>query len=211
MAQTLQFGRRAKSLVAVLVASTLIVGCATRRPAATADVGPPTSGADQAATVAGTAGAGGGAVPAADAGALSAQGPLAPGHQVRRFGSTAEAQAAIAMEAGDRVFFDFDSSRLRPDAQLTLSRQAAFLNSNPGLEVLIAGNADERGTREYNLALGARRANAVRDYLIALGVDARRMTTVSYGKERPIDSRANEEGWARNRNAHTTIIQDLSS
>jgi len=70
----------------------------------------------------------------------------------------------------------------------------------------VAGNADERGTREYNLALGERRASTVKDYLVSLGVQPGRLTTVSYGKERPIDGRSNDEGWARNRNGHTNIV-----
>lgn len=113
-------------------------------------------------------------------------------------------QADLAATAGDRVYFALDRHDLSADARATLDRQAAWLGRYPGA-VLVEGNADERGTREYNLALGARRADAVRQHLISRGVDATRIRTVSYGKERPIDPRSNEEGWAINRNAHTVI------
>lgn len=112
--------------------------------------------------------------------------------------------------AGDRVFYGFDQATLTSQARSTLRRQAAWLASYPGVRILIAGNADERGTREYNLALGARRANAARDYLISQGVDPSRIETVSYGKERPVCRQSTESCWARNRNA-TTVIQSGAS
>lgn len=108
--------------------------------------------------------------------------------------------------AGDRVFYGFDQSTLTSEARETLRRQAAWLASYPSVRVLIAGNADERGTREYNLALGARRANAARDFLVSQGVDPSRIETVSYGKERPVCRESTERCWALNRNA-TTVIQ----
>lgn len=107
---------------------------------------------------------------------------------------------------GDRVFFATDAYNLSEEARATLSRQAAWLNGNPNSRLLVAGNCDERGTREYNLALGARRANSVKDFLVSLGVNANRIETVSYGKERPIDDRPNESGWAINRNSHSMPI-----
>ena len=110
------------------------------------------------------------------------------------------------ISAGDRVFYGFDQHTLTSEARSTLRRQAAWLSSYPGVRILIAGNADERGTREYNLALGARRANAARDYLVSQGVDPSRIETVSYGKERPVCRQSTEQCWARNRNA-TTVIQ----
>jgi peptidoglycan-associated lipoprotein len=108
-------------------------------------------------------------------------------------------------QVGDTVFFGFDSSELAVEAQATLDRQAAFLNVNPTMVVIIEGHADERGTREYNLALGDRRAVAVRDYLLAKGLNAARVRTVSYGKERPAVSGSNEESWAKNRRAATVL------
>jgi peptidoglycan-associated lipoprotein len=112
----------------------------------------------------------------------------------------------FVINAGDQVYFDFDSYDIRVDAQPVLDAQAAWLQRYPGVMVRIDGNADERGTREYNLALGARRANSVRDYLVSRGVAASRITTVSYGKEQPIDPSTGEEADAHNRNAHTAII-----
>ena len=107
---------------------------------------------------------------------------------------------------GDRVFFLTDSYVLTPEAREILGRQARYLMANPKLKVVIAGNCDERGTREYNLALGARRANSARDYLVSLGVNSSQLQTVSYGKERPIDTRPSNDGWAVNRNAHTSNL-----
>lgn len=111
----------------------------------------------------------------------------------------------FVVNAGDRVYFDTDSYSVRDDAAPVLDSQATWLNRYPNVRVIIEGNADERGTREYNIGLGARRANAVRDYLIGRGVAAGRIETVSYGKERPIDGGSGEEAWARNRNAHTEL------
>ena len=108
--------------------------------------------------------------------------------------------------AGDRVFFGLDRHDLSPEARTTLRRQAAWLASYPGARILVAGNCDERGTREYNLALGARRANAARDYLISQGVDASRISTTSYGKENPTCTQSSEQCWAINRNATTTLV-----
>jgi peptidoglycan-associated lipoprotein len=112
---------------------------------------------------------------------------------------------------GDRVFFAYDQYDLSQDSRTKLERQAAWLRHYPNVRVLIAGNCDERGTREYNLALGARRAAAVKDYLVSLNVDASRIQTVSYGKERPLDPRSNEEAWSVNRNGQTQIVSGAVS
>jgi len=112
--------------------------------------------------------------------------------------------------AGDRVFYGYDQATLTSEARETLRRQAAWLASYPSTTVLLAGNADERGTREYNLALGARRANAARDFLVSQGVDPARVQTVSYGKERPVCRESTERCWSLNRNA-TTVIQSGST
>ena len=109
------------------------------------------------------------------------------------------------MTIGDTVLFGFDSSALSADAMATLDKQAAFLNAKPALRVKIEGHADERGTREYNLALGERRASATRDYLVARGVDGSRIRIVSYGKERPAVVGSNEEAWAKNRRSVTVL------
>jgi peptidoglycan-associated lipoprotein len=108
-------------------------------------------------------------------------------------------QEHLLVNVGDRVFFDFDSSELRGDARGTLEALAAWMNTYPAVALTVEGHCDERGTREYNLALGERRASAVRDYLVALGVNASRLSTISYGKERPAVPGSTEEAWAQNR------------
>ena len=106
---------------------------------------------------------------------------------------------------GDRVFFDFDKSAIKPEGQQTLQRQAQWLQKYPNVTVTLEGHCDDRGTREYNLALGERRATAVRNALVALGVSANRVKTISYGKERPAVLGDNEAAWAQNRRGVTVI------
>jgi peptidoglycan-associated lipoprotein len=106
---------------------------------------------------------------------------------------------------GDRVFFDFDKSVVKPEGQQTLQRQAEWLKRYPNVTVTIEGHCDERGTREYNLALGERQATAVQRALIALGVQANRVKTISYGKERPAVLGSNDAAWAQNRRGVTVI------
>lgn len=120
-------------------------------------------------------------------------------------GVTPGSQEDLVANVGDRVFFALDSSTLSSDARATLDRQAGWLARYPQVSVQIAGNADERGTTEYNLALGQRRANAARDYLVARGVSSARITTISYGKERPTALGSDEQAWAQNRNAITSV------
>jgi peptidoglycan-associated lipoprotein len=103
------------------------------------------------------------------------------------------------VNVGDRVFFGYDKFDLSADARRTLERQAAWLKQYGSVRVVIEGHADERGTREYNLALGERRANSQKDYLVALGIPAARLSTVSYGKERPAVLGSNEAAWSQNR------------
>jgi peptidoglycan-associated lipoprotein len=109
------------------------------------------------------------------------------------------------VEVGDRVFFAFDSSTLDAQAADTLARQAQWLTENGATSVTLEGHADERGTREYNLALGARRAQAARDFLVSQGVAPSRIRTVSYGKERPVALGSDEASWAQNRRAVTVV------
>ena len=106
---------------------------------------------------------------------------------------------------GDRVFFDFDKSVIKPEGQTTLQRQADWLKRYPNYSITIEGHCDDRGTREYNLALGERRATAVRNALVALGIPANRMKTISYGKERPAVLGDNEAAWAQNRRGVTVL------
>jgi peptidoglycan-associated lipoprotein len=111
----------------------------------------------------------------------------------------------FVINVGDRVYFDFDKYEIRDDGRPVLDAQAAWLRRYPGVRVRIEGNTDEMGTREYNFALGARRANSVLQYLAAHGVAPSRIDTVSYGKERPLDTSGGDVAQAHNRNAHTTI------
>jgi peptidoglycan-associated lipoprotein len=103
------------------------------------------------------------------------------------------------------IYFDFDKYDLRTDARATLDRKASFLNQNSSVRVQIEGHCDERGTEEYNLALGERRANAAKQYLTTAGISAGRLSTISYGKERPLDPGHNEAAWAKNRRDHFVI------
>ncbi|AQT43519.1 peptidoglycan-associated lipoprotein Pal [Bartonella sp. M0177] len=111
----------------------------------------------------------------------------------------------FTVNVGDRVFFDLDSSSIRADAQQTLTRQAQWLQRYPQYTITVEGHADERGTREYNIALGQRRAVAARDYLISQGVAANRMRTISYGKERPVAVCDAPQCWNQNRRAVTVL------
>lgn len=115
------------------------------------------------------------------------------------------------VNVGDRVFFGFDKSNLTSDAQATLAKQAAWMLKFPQVMVQVEGHCDERGTREYNLALGERRANSVKEYLVSLGVSADRVSTISYGKERPAVEGSNEEAWAQNRRGVTRIVSGAES
>ncbi len=111
----------------------------------------------------------------------------------------------FVINAGDLVYFAFDRFNVTDEARAVLDTQAAWLARYPAVHVRIEGNTDERGTREYNFALGARRANAVRDYLVSKGLSPSRIDTVSYGKERPIDTSVGDAADSHNRNAHTIV------
>jgi peptidoglycan-associated lipoprotein len=111
----------------------------------------------------------------------------------------------FVVRVGNRIYFDVDGFEVRPDAAALLARQADWLNRYPAVQIRIEGNCDERETREYNLALGARRAQSVKAFLVARGVAPTRIAIISYGKERPIDGREGEAAWSHNRNAHTVL------
>jgi peptidoglycan-associated lipoprotein len=114
-------------------------------------------------------------------------------------------EADLVANVGDRIYFEFNQNGLSDDAKSTLSRQAAWLQRYPQVQVQIAGNCDDRGTAEYNLALGERRANAARDFLVAQGVSSDRISTISYGKDRPTALGDDEQSWQQNRNAITAV------
>jgi len=163
----------------ILAASLVaIAGCAKKPPA---DL-PPPPGDEQGAATGDQSGVGTEAVP----------------------GSQAD---FIAKVQSDRVFFDTDKYDVDAEDQAILASQAAWLKQYPNVRVTIEGHADERGTREYNLALGERRANSAKNYLAAQGIDASRISTISYGKERPDALGSDESAWARNRRAVTVTIQ----
>jgi peptidoglycan-associated lipoprotein len=128
------------------------------------------------------------------------------GTTVANTGSAAPgSEEDLVANVGDRVYFALNESQLSGDARSTLDRQAQWLGRYPQVNVQLAGNCDDRGTEEYNLALGQRRANTSRDYLVARGVAAPRITTISYGKDRPIAQGDSEEAWAQNRNTITAV------
>lgn len=134
-------------------------------------------------------------------------GPGTGGIDGGNMGSSAPgSEQDFVVNVGDRVYFDLDSYQVSPEAYPRLDAQAQWLARYSGVTVRIEGNADERGTREYNLALGARRAESIRNYLIQRGVSAGRIDTISFGKERPIAQGSSEDTWARNRNGHTAIV-----
>ncbi len=116
-------------------------------------------------------------------------------------------QEDLVVNVGDRVFFAFDKSDLTAESRSTLDRQAAWMKKYPSVSVTLEGHCDERGTREYNLALGERRATAAQNYLVAAGVSASRVKVVSYGKERPAVLGGNESAWAQNRRSVTVVTQ----
>src|SRR5271165_2005361 len=137
--------------------------------------------------------------------ACSTPAPTPPPPPATSAGVVPGSQEDLVANVGDRVFFDFDRSNLRSDATSTLDKQATWLAKYGSVNVQIAGNCDERGTEEYNLALGDRRANAAASYLRAKGVATGRMTTISFGKDRPTAQGSNEQAWAQNRNAITSV------
>lgn len=120
-------------------------------------------------------------------------------------GAAPGTQADLVINIGDRVFFETDSTDLTAEARSVLEQQASWLGQYSNLNVTVEGHSDERGTREYNLALGDRRANAVKSYLVALGVAPSRVTTISFGKERPAVPGANNMAWSQNRRGITKV------
>jgi len=117
----------------------------------------------------------------------------------------------LRVNVGDTVHFDYDAYSITDEGRSVLQRQAAWLAKYPSVRVTIEGNCDERGTREYNLALGARRANSVKEYLVSVGVSASRIDTISYGKERPVCTESDESCYAQNRRGVTTITGGANS
>lgn len=168
-----------KSLALLVLAAALASGCAKKAPVA--DLPPQPGGT-----------------------AVAAQPPAPPASNVPVPGSHADFLAR--MNGRDVIYFDFDRFNIDETDAAALQAQAQWLKQYPNKRATIEGHCDERGTRDYNLALGERRANAAKNYLVSLGIDASRLTTVSYGKERPVALGSNEEAWAKNRRAVTVTI-----
>ena len=142
----------------------------------------------------------GGAAGATTGGAAAGQASTPPATQV-----VPGSQQDLVANVGDRVFFDYDQFTLKPEARRTLDRQAEWMGRYPNVRLSIEGHADERGTREYNLALGERRAKSVKDYLVSKGINASRLTSISYGKERPVALGSNELAWSQNRRGVSVV------
>ena len=185
-----------KRLLTICAATFLLAACETASTDSNEVVGSSSgssSGSGAAATASSnTSGDAGGTTSATSAGGASSIGSIrTPDELLAKVGST--------------VYFDYDQSSLTSEAQATLDRQAAFLKASPSFRLIIEGHCDERGTREYNLALGDRRASAVRDYLVAKGINASRLSTISYGKERPSVGGSNDTSYALNRRSVSRI------
>lgn len=120
-------------------------------------------------------------------------------------GPSPGSQEELDLTVGSLIYFDFDKYGVKPEARATIERWAQWLEQNPSVTVTIEGHCDERGTREYNLGLGERRATSARNLLIAVGVDADRIGTISYGKERPVCATSNEACWSQNRRDHMIV------
>lgn len=126
-------------------------------------------------------------------------------------GPSAGSKADFAVKATDRVYFDYDAYNLDSDDQRSLASQIAWLKQFPSTRVEVQGHADERGTRDYNIALGERRAQSVKSFLVAQGIAESRIQTISFGKDKPLDMGRDEAAWARNRNAYTNVIVEAIS
>lgn len=179
--------KKSITIAALATALVLSAGCAKKKPA---DLPPPPGGTE---TGVGAEGAGTGA----GAGTGTVGGAALPGSRAD----------FLQNVTADRVYFATDSHTLDPEARAVLDTQAAWLTRNAGARVTIEGHADERGTREYNLALGDRRANAAKNYLSGRGIAESRMTVISWGKERPEADGSDESAWAKNRRAVTVLPQ----
>ena len=137
--------------------------------------------------------------------AVTAQPQVAPAAPAARLGPPPGTQEDLVVNVGDRVFFDYDKYTLKPASTTTLDAQVAWLQRFPSVTIKVEGHCDERGTREYNIALGERRANAVVEYLVARGISPNRIKAVSYGKERPVALGSNDAAWAQNRRGVTVV------
>jgi len=198
---------RIGSVVALLLLVVVMVGCA-KRPATTAASAPAPTGVAGATGSGGSGGSGGGSGSSAGmqpGGSSGAGGGTATPSGSASGGARPVPREFAAIADLKDVFFDFDKYDIRPTDAKMLDANAAWLKSHENMLVLVEGHCDERGTNEYNLALGERRAKATMNYLVAQGVQANRITIISYGEERPVCSEHTEACWAKNRRAHFLI------
>ncbi|HBP59621.1 MAG TPA: peptidoglycan-associated lipoprotein Pal [Alphaproteobacteria bacterium] len=186
-------------LIALFAVAFFVAACETASQTSTDSAGDTT--ASSTSSTASASGSSSTSSTASSSSGSASSGSSSSGSVAGNITSAADTLATI----GNTVYFSYDSAALDGNSKGTLFRQAAFLNANPALTVTIEGHCDERGTREYNLALGERRAAAARDYLLAQGVDPARIKVISYGKERPAMAGSNEESWAKNRRAATVL------
>jgi len=194
--------------MALFLASVLAAGC-SKKQTVKSDSGAGPAPGESAVSAPAPGGEATGAIQEAPvAGMPPAQAPPAPGEAPTVVAKAAEAGVAVTEERPSRfedVLFDFDKSDLRAEGKKICQTVAEYLRRNPKARVLIEGHCDERGTAEYNLALGERRATAVRNFIVSLGVPKAAFSTVSFGKERPLDPGHNEAAWAKNRRAHFVL------
>ena len=186
-------------LIALFAVAFFVAACETASQTSTDSAGDTT--ASSTSSTASASGSSSTSSTASSSSGSASSGSSSSGSAVGNITSPADTLATI----GNTVYFSYDSAALDGNSKGSLFRQAAFLNANPTLTVTIEGHCDARGTREYNLALGERRAAAARDYLLAQGVDPARIKVISYGKERPAMAGSNEESWAKNRRAATVL------
>ena len=197
-------------LIALFAVAFFVAACETASQTTTDSAGDTTASSSSSTASSSTASASGSSSSGSSgSSSTSSSGSSSSGSSSSGASSSAAAGTDTAADKlasiGNTVYFSYDSAALDGNSQATLYRQAAFLNGNPSLTVTIEGHCDERGTREYNLALGERRAAAARDYLLAQGVDPARIKVISYGKERPAMAGSNEDSWAKNRRAATVL------
>ena len=188
-----------KRLLTICAATFLLAACETASTDSNEVVGS-SSGSSSGSGAAATASSN----TSGDAGGTASAGGASSSGGASSIGSIRTPDELLA-KVGSTVYFDYDQSSLTSEAQATLDRQAAFLKASPSFRLVIEGHCDERGTREYNLALGDRRASAVRDYLVAKGINASRLSTISYGKERPSVGGSNDTSYALNRRSVSRI------
>ena len=191
-------------LIALVAVAFFVAACETASQTTTDSSGDASSSTTSSAASTSSSSGSSGSSGSSSSGSSSSSSSSASSSEGDAAAAKATAEEALA-SVGNTIYFGYDSASLNAASQATLIRQAGFLNANPSLTVTIEGHCDERGTREYNLALGERRAAAARDYLLAQGIDSARLRVISYGKERPVMVGSTESAWSKNRRAATVI------